>query len=159
MADTFMGGCLCGAVRYEAAVENTEAYYCHCRMCQRSFGNIFATFFNLPKASVKWTTHAPKYFHSSKIARRGFCGECGTPLSFEFHDSERMDLSVGSLDHPEAMKPVSHFAVEYRLAPFHVPDALPEELIDSNEKINARWQQGYGKDTPAGPQRAYKKGN
>jgi hypothetical protein len=156
MSLTLTGGCHCGAVRYEATVENNEAYYCHCRMCQRSFGNIFATFFNLPKASVKWATHAPKYFHSSKIAQRGFCGECGTPLSFAFHDSERMDLSVGSLDHPEMMKPVSHFAVEYRIAPFRTPDGLPEEKIDSNEKINARWQQGYGEDTPPGPQRAYK---
>jgi hypothetical protein len=74
MSLTLTGGCHCGAVRYAATVENNQAYYCHCRMCQRSFGNIFATFFNLPKVSVKWTTHAPKYFHSSKIAQRGFCG-------------------------------------------------------------------------------------
>ncbi len=156
MSLTLTGGCHCGTVRYEATVENTEAYYCHCRMCQRSFGNIFATFFNLPKVSVKWTTYAPKYFQSSKIAQRGFCVECGTPLSFAFHDSERMDLSVGSLDHPEMMRPVNHFAVEYRIASFHTPDGLPEEPIDSNEFINARWQQGYGKDMPAGSRRAYK---
>ncbi|MEY4728988.1 MAG: hypothetical protein RL020_146 [Pseudomonadota bacterium] len=155
MSLTLTGGCHCGAVRYAATVKNNQAYYCHCRMCQCSFGNIFATFFNLPKVSVKWTTHAPKYFHSSKIAQRGFCGECGTPLSFEFHDSEYMDLSVGSLDHAEAMKPVSHFAVEYRVAPFHTPDGLAEELIDKKEKINARWQRGYGESTPAGQERAY----
>ncbi|MGB8856895.1 MAG: GFA family protein [Burkholderiales bacterium] len=153
MADALRGGCLCGAVRYEATVENTEAYYCHCRMCQRSFGNIFATFFNLPKAAVKWTTRAPKYFQSSKIAQRGFCANCGTPLSFEFHDSERMDLSVGSLDHPERMTPVSHFAVEYRVAAFHTPDGLREESIDNNEKINARWKRAYGDNTPPAPER------
>ncbi len=157
MTHSLSGGCHCGGVRYEAVVENNEAYYCHCRMCQRSFGNIFATFFNLPKASVKWTTQPPKYFHSSKIAQRGFCGECGTPLSFEFHDSEYMDLSVGSLDHLEQMKPVNHFAVEYRVAPFHAPDGLPEETIDGNEFINARWEAGYGDATPIGPQRAYQK--
>jgi hypothetical protein len=156
MASTLTGGCHCGAVRYAASVENNEAYYCHCRMCQRSFGNIFATFFNLPKASVKWLSGAPKYFHSSNIAQRGFCGECGTPLSFEYHDSERMDLSVGSLDHPEAMQPVNHFAVEYRIASFHTPDGLPDDPIDSNEFINARWKQAYGEATPPGPQRAYK---
>ncbi|MGB8339785.1 MAG: GFA family protein [Burkholderiales bacterium] len=156
MAEILTGGCHCGEVRYEATVENNEAYYCHCKMCRRSFGNIFATFFNLPKASVKWARHPPKYFHSSKIAQRGFCAECGTPLLFEFHDSEFMDLSVGSLDHPEQMEPVSHFAVEYRLASFYTPDGLPEETIDSNEKINARWQQAYRDNTPAGPRRAYK---
>jgi hypothetical protein len=157
MASILSGGCHCGAIRYEAKVENHEAYYCHCRMCQRSFGNIFSTFFNLPKVSVEWTTRAPKYFHSSKIAQRGFCGECGTPLSFEYHDSERMDLSVGSLDYPEQMKPVNHFAAEYRIAAFHTPDGLPEDLIDSNKFINARWQQAYGAATPPAPQRIYKK--
>jgi hypothetical protein len=157
MTSIVTGGCHCGAVRYEATLKNNEAYYCHCRLCQRSFGNIFATYFNLLKASVKWTTHAPKYFHSSKIAQRGFCGECGTPLSFEFHDSEYMDLSVGSLDHPEQMQPVNHFAAEYRIAAFHTPDGLPDDPIDSNTFINARWQQAYGENTPPGPQREFKK--
>ncbi len=155
MAHSLSGGCQCGAVRYEASLENNEAYYCHCRMCQRAFGNIFATFFNLPKASVKWTTHAPKYFHSSKIAQRGFCGECGTPLSFAFHASERMDLSVGSLDHPEAMHPTHHFAAEYRLAAFYTPDALPDEPIDNHPDINARWKAGYGDNTPPAENRKY----
>jgi hypothetical protein len=159
MSHTLTGGCHCGALRYETRVENNEAYYCHCRMCQRSFGNIFATFFNLPKTSVRWLSGVPKYFHSSKIAKRGFCGECGTPLSFEYHDSERMDLSVGSLDNPAWMQPVNHFAAEYRIASFHTSDGLPDDPIDSNEFINARWQQAYGEATPPGPQRAYKKLN
>ncbi len=146
MSITLTGGCHCGELRYEATVENNEAYYCHCRMCQLSFGNIFATFFNLPKANVKWLRHEPKYFHSSKIAQRGFCAQCGTPLTFAFHDSERMDLSVGSLDHPDLMKPVNHFAVEHRIAAFHTADGLPEARIDTNEFIKARWAKGYGKD-------------
>lgn len=73
MTTTVTGGCHCGAVRYDARLKKNEAYYCHCRMCQRSSGSIFATYFNLLQASVKWITHAPKYFHSSKIARSGFC--------------------------------------------------------------------------------------
>jgi len=86
------GGCLCGAVRYEARLDSAEGYYCHCRMCQLAFGNTRAAYINLRKSEVRWLT-PPQYFVSSKIARRGFCGHCGTPLSFEFNDSERMDLS------------------------------------------------------------------
>ena len=32
------GGCLCGAVRYEAEVFLQNAFYRHCRMCQKSAG-------------------------------------------------------------------------------------------------------------------------
>mgnify|MGYP000925354955 CR=1 FL=1 len=102
---TLAGGCLCGAVRYEVTLDKLEGYYCHCRMCQLAFGNLFATFLNAPKADVRWTGGEPRYFASSKFARRGFCGGCGTPLTFEFLDSPRMDLSVGSLDEPGRLRP------------------------------------------------------
>ena len=97
------GGCLCRRVRYEAAPEHREGYYCHCRMCQLAFGNTRASFLNLRKDQVRWTGEPPKYYASSKFARRGFCPDCGTPLSFEYLDSEHMDLSVGSLDDPAAL--------------------------------------------------------
>ncbi len=29
------GGCMCGAVRYEATEPPQEVGYCHCRMCQK----------------------------------------------------------------------------------------------------------------------------
>jgi len=76
------GSCQCGAVRFRARAKSDEAYYCHCAMCRRAFGNIFATLVPVAKADVTWETRAPDYYASSKIARRGFCAKCGTPLSF-----------------------------------------------------------------------------
>jgi len=137
------GGCLCGQVRYRATPDHRDGYYCHCRMCQLAFGNTRATYLNLRKSEVQWLVE-PTYFASSKIARRGFCSHCGTPLSFEFLDSERMDLSVGSLDDPSAIKPTEHYAVESRIAAWHVPDGLPEARLDNNERIAQRWREAYG---------------
>jgi hypothetical protein len=74
-------------------------------MCQRAFGNVSAAYVNLPKEGVAWTLGAPKFYASSKIARRGFCAECGTPLVFEYLDFDKMDLSVGSLDEPGRVRP------------------------------------------------------
>ena len=137
------GGCLCGQVRYLAAPDHRDGYYCHCRMCQLAVGNTRAAFLNLKKSQVQWLG-APAYYASSKIARRAFCNRCGTPLSFEFVDGENMDLTVGSLDEPSAFKPESHFAIESRIAAWHAPDGLKELRLDTNERITQRWRAAYG---------------
>ena len=62
-----------------------------------------------------------------------------------------MDLSVGSLDDPGAMKPTSHFAVESRIAPFHVIDGLPEQRLDEHQAIMQRWKDNYGETIQPGP--------
>jgi hypothetical protein len=148
--DAMTGGCLCGAVRFEARLEKPEGYYCHCRMCQLAFGNTRAAFVNLRKDRVTWTAAAPTRYASSKIALRGFCGHCGTPLSFEYLSSQRMDLSAGAFDHPERLRPVAHFAVESRIPSWHVADGLSEERLDANAAIGERWRDAYGSDVVPG---------
>jgi hypothetical protein len=144
------GGCLCGAVRLEARPDKPEGYYCHCRMCQLAFGNTRAAFVNLRKDQVSWTGAQPTRYASSKFALRGFCGRCGTPLTFEYLASDHMDLAVGSFDDPAALKPVAHFAVETRVAPWHVPDGLPEQRLDQSTSINRRWRDAYGEGVVPG---------
>ena len=152
------GGCLCGRVRYTAQPDHREGYYCHCRMCQLAFGNTRASFLNLRKDQVRWTAAEPDHYASSSFARRGFCARCGSPLSFEYLGSERMDLSIGSLDDPAAFRPVSHFAVESRLAGWHAPDRLPEQRLDSYQPIMDRWREAYGPDSQPGVDTARNKG-
>ncbi|MDE2093307.1 MAG: GFA family protein [Burkholderiales bacterium] len=144
------GGCLCGAVRYEARPTHRDGYYCHCRMCQLAFGNTRAAFINLHKDEVRWVAREPSFYASSKFARRGFCERCGTPLSFEYLASQHMDLSVGSLDDPAAVRPVSHFAVESRIAGWHADDGLPGERLDEHLRLTERWQAAYGADVVPG---------
>jgi len=61
------GGCLCGAVRYEALRMPFRAGYCHCRHCQRALGNIFGPSvmfghedFRFTKGALKWWKGPPK---------------------------------------------------------------------------------------------------
>jgi len=149
-AAALTGGCLCGAVRYEARPDHREGYYCHCRMCQLAFGNTRAAYFNLRKDQVRWIHELPRYYASSKIARRGFCAHCGTPFSFEFLESERMDLAVGTLDDPSQFNPTSHFAVESRIAAWHAADGLPGERLDEQQALMARWKAAYGENVVPG---------
>ena len=138
------GGCLCGSVRFEARPDKAEGYYCHCRMCQLAVGNTRAAFINLRKSQVTWTAAAPTFYASSKMAQRGFCNQCGTPLCFEYLDSEHMDLSIGSFDEPAAIKPTLHFAVESRIAAWHAEDGLRGQRLDEFQKITDRWKAAYG---------------
>lgn len=144
------GGCMCGRHRYTVRMEEPEGYFCHCRMCQRAFGNVFATFINVRVADVRWNAAEPAWYASSRIARRGFCASCGTPLAFHYLDSDRMDLSVGSLDDPGAVKPTAHTGVESRLEAWASPGPLPESRMTDNPRIVARWKAAYGAGTVPG---------
>ena len=48
------GGCACGRARFEAEIDNDDAYLCHCRMCQRATGSVSIAFKNLNKSAVRW---------------------------------------------------------------------------------------------------------
>ncbi len=110
------GGCQCGAVRYAFYAPLENAHVCHCRMCQRATGGLFAALAGGAPANFEWTRGTPSYFASSNLAQRAFCEKCGTPLSFKYNAPEtRMYTTIGSLDHPEDAAIVKQFGIESRL--------------------------------------------
>lgn len=143
MADTMTGGCMCGKARYVASIDNDEAYLCHCRMCQRASGNVSLAMKNVKKADVRWES-APDYYASSPIARRGFCSACGTSLTFEFPDSENMDLIVGSFDDPARFRALHHFGVESMHRGWLNTEGLPEYRVDEYQPVVDRWMKIVG---------------
>ncbi|MGH8456518.1 MAG: GFA family protein [Stenotrophobium sp.] len=126
------GGCQCGAVRYALRMTPQKTHYCHCRMCQRAVGNLFAALTGVRKDQIEWTRGASSYYASSSVARRGFCAQCGTPLSFDYHHSQWIYLTVGSLDRPEQVTPEKHYGVESRLPWLNLQDDLPQKATDEN---------------------------
>lgn len=145
MPELMTGGCQCGAVRFEARIENDDAGLCHCRMCQRAVGSVWVAFKNLKKADVRWTGREPDYYASSPIARRGHCAACGTSLTFEYPDSDDMDLTVGSFDEPGRFVPRHHFGIESRLDHWRDIDDLPGYRADQHQPLVARWVDKVGK--------------
>jgi hypothetical protein len=139
------GGCQCGRVRYVARIDSDDAYLCHCRMCRRATGGVSIAFRNLKKADVRWTATAPDHYASSPIAQRGFCSACGTPLTFEFPDSENMDLTIGSFDDPARFRPSHHFSPETMLPHWRDTADLPGIRLDENSTTVDRWMAATGK--------------
>jgi hypothetical protein len=126
MAQILEGGCLCGAVRYRLTAAPVAALYCHCRMCQRAHGAPAIAWLAVPFAAFELTEGSPTAYRSSDHAFRHFCGSCGTPLLCHEADSPKyMDVSIASLDTPEAVPPTSHIWTDSRVAWFDTADHLP----------------------------------
>jgi hypothetical protein len=109
------GGCQCGAVRYRIESAPAGGIVCHCRMCQKAGGAAFMAFAGVPIGNLVWTRGAPKIFASSDNAERGFCADCGTPLTWRPVGRDRLAVTLGSLDDPKAVAPVAQFAAEATL--------------------------------------------
>jgi hypothetical protein len=114
----FSGGCQCGAVRFRVDAAPRHASLCHCRMCQKATGGLFGPYANVPSAALTWTRGQRKTFQSSAFIVRGFCGDCGTPLSFEAAsgDGRHIGLTIGAFDDPSALKPERQIMVAERIA-------------------------------------------
>ncbi|MGZ3305995.1 MAG: GFA family protein [Asticcacaulis sp.] len=143
------GGCQCGAVRYALHAEPGNAHFCHCRMCQRAVGGPFAALTSLRRADVEWTKGEPAFFQSSSVAKRGYCRDCGTPLSFAYDRSDRFSVTLGSLDRPEDAPIERHYGIESKMPWLKLCDGLPEEETgdlehDPRTAGMVIWQSGEG---------------
>ena len=119
------GGCQCGAVRYEITGALNKPSICHCRMCQKAFGSFFAPLAGVKLEKFEVTRGELAVFKSSDEAERGFCRNCGTPLSFHYVGSDRISISIGSFDRPERVAPAIQYGIEGRLPYFSELAALP----------------------------------
>jgi hypothetical protein len=121
----YTGGCQCGKVRFRVEGALGEASICHCRMCQKASGNFYQPLVSVRGAKLEWTRETPKYFQSSNHARRGFCGDCGTPLTFEAPDG--IALAIAAFDDPAVIAPTIQWGVEDKLPYVDAIPALPGE--------------------------------
>ena len=117
------GGCQCGAIRFRIDGKPDHTSICHCRMCQKAFGAYYAPLVSTRGAAFSWTRGAPKYFQSSNHVRRGFCDNCGTPLTYEAMDG--IAVSAGALDDPSSLPPSIQYGVEGKLPFVEHLHALP----------------------------------
>jgi hypothetical protein len=128
------GGCQCGAIRYALHEQPGDPDICHCRMCQKAFGSFFAPLASVPRDKFELTRSALATFMSSDQAERGFCRNCGTPLTFRYVHSERIAVSIGSLDEPEKVAPKNQVGIEGRLSWFATLPTLPDDKTTEEDE-------------------------
>lgn len=104
------GGCMCGAVRFEAETDDRFSV-CYCKMCQRWASGVFmgapTTGFTVT-AGVEALTVA----RTSDWASRAFCNLCGSNIYYKADAQAHPSVAFGSLDDTSGMTPRIQFFID-----------------------------------------------
>jgi len=125
------GGCQCGALRYEWLETPSHSSVCYCRMCQKASGQPFMGLTGGKWEHLRWTHGTLAIFKSSNMAERGFCRDCGTPLTYMFEGTGEISVAINSLDDPEAAPPTRQYGIEGKVSWVEGLHALPAETSDA----------------------------
>ena len=122
------GGCACSAIRYECSAPPLRMVNCHCRDCQLASGSAYSATVIVPATSVRLLrgqcSEHRTVAESGSVAKREFCGVCGTPLfAASLARPEFVGVKAASLDDPAC------FAAE---ADVWVASAQPWDHMDPN---------------------------
>jgi hypothetical protein len=131
LANDLTGGCLCGAVRYRTSIPKLPPTLCHCVSCRRAAGAHAVGLYTVDQDQMAFTPGQPVYYSSSSKVLRGFCGRCGTALTY-WHADWPTDISVtiASLDDPELAAPADHTWMADAPAWDRPADGLPQHQTD-----------------------------
>ena len=124
------GGCLCGSIRYELMTEPDYVAFCHCETCRKATGAPAVVYSVYLDKNVNFTKGERKTYQSSLGVSRTFCGDCGTPLSYEseWQGDVVIGFFVGTLDEPDLFPPQRHVFHSERVKWFDAADKLPRFL-------------------------------
>ena len=64
---------------------------------KKAFGAFYGPYVTARRDEVVWTRGQPKHFQSSNLVKRGFCGDCGTQLTFD-GGWPALDIAIGAFD-------------------------------------------------------------
>lgn len=137
------GRCLCGAVGFTVTPPTDFVAHCHCASCRLAHAAPLVTWTSVPverfallrgEAGVIW-------YASSETIEWGFCGRCGSSMFYraraaghpEAPRTDRMYVTVGSLDGPLDREPSEHVSYEERTV--RVPDGLPKRRGKTSEPL------------------------
>lgn len=130
MSKAYIGGCACGAIRYEISGEPVFSNDCQCRDCQRESGTGHGSHLSFRRDGVKLKGKASLFdmvADSGNVKTRAFCPTCGSPVYMTFAAMpDIFTVRAASLDDPSRYKPdaVTYGARGY--AWDHLDPALPK---------------------------------
>lgn len=111
------GGCLCGAVRYRLTTDPEWSGNCHCRSCVKATGGAFSTWVGAKTGNFEVTKGEIKVRETSLGIFRGFCGDCGSSLTYVNDEGwpGQVSVTAATLDDPTIAKPTVDIWISTRM--------------------------------------------
>jgi len=122
-----LGGCACGAVRYEVADEFLYAANCHCSQCRAATGSAFKAFAGIEREKLAITQGADAIaVFGEPDLNDTRCAECGSFLFSVVREGAYVHVTMGSLIDEPAIRPRHHIFVGSKAPWFEITDDLPQ---------------------------------
>jgi hypothetical protein len=128
MSGVRKGGCLCGAVRYEADWPPLAVAVCHCRNCQKQAGSALSVVAFLKRGALRVTGDLSIFVDRSETGNavyRKFCPRCGSPVVTDTDQAKTQGIifiKAGTLDDTHDLAPTTHYWSERAQDWFVFPD-------------------------------------
>ena len=125
----YIGGCLCGGIRYEVRGDIGEIIQCHCQRCRKSNGTAFATNAPVKMSDFHFISGQDllKTFQSTETTQRCFCSVCGSPIySIKQEAPDYYRLRIGTLETLLQQRASMHIFVADQAEWDHIYDDLPQ---------------------------------
>ena len=139
------GSCLCGGVKFEITGPLAKPLNCHCVQCRKQHGAAFRSRARVRIEDFKWLQgeELVRYYETSPGFRRGFCGNCGSPivnrpgpnyrgLASNPDAINQLGVPLGILDDDLGVRPAEHVFVSEKAPWFEITDDLSQ-----HEKVPA----------------------
>ena len=108
-------GCLCGGIKIKVKGKLRHVINCHCLQCMKTHGN-YAAYTACPENNITFIKKRTlKWYNSSKIAKRGFCSNCGASMFYKLFNSNNISIAAGMLNNPTKLKTHSNIFTKKKL--------------------------------------------
>ena len=110
----YIGGCLCGKVRFAISGEINEIVCCHCSQCRKAQGSAYATNGNVDinKFNLIRGKDELARYQSTVTEAKYFCKNCGSPIfSKNKTRPNTVRIRLGTIETPIVERPVGHIFV------------------------------------------------
>jgi hypothetical protein len=85
-----------------------------------------ATFAGYHPDQLTYTANQPASYSSEDGVKRSFCGQCGSPISYESDRwRDQVHLYLGIFNDPAKIRPEDHVYCEEKIAWLNLDDDLP----------------------------------